>query len=414
MNKMTQKINIPWGAWYGDEDLQLNFPDSWQIEKFNILDSTPIKNRDIIKNKLQNPIGTEPLSKIASHKTTAAIVVDDISRPTKAEPIVKIILEILNDSGISDENITLIFAIGAHRPMNRIDYIKKLGPEITERLNIENHHPYENLVNLGTSSLGTPIFLNKTYYEADVKIALSSVLPHPLAGFGGGAKIILPGISGIETLEANHQAGVRGIGIGWGIISDLRRDIEEVCEKAGLDFSINVVPTLRRETAGLFAGHYIDAHRSAVEFATKIYATKVPPNFKADICLLNLYPEDTELSQATKALSIVLSTTKLIKRGGAVIFLTASTEGRGYHSLLAETGSKLYENWSNTILWKAAIRKNHFGIFSPNINEADVFHFYPKNTIFHRNFDAMVKELGGLYGNNPRVALFPCSMHLTN
>ncbi len=411
---MAKIIEIPWSAWYGDEDLQLEFPDSWQIEKFEIVNSKPINDTEKIKKSLNNPINSKPLGEISRNKETAVIVIDDISRPTKAERILKNILEILNQSGIKDENITLIFAIGAHRPMNRIDFIKKVGSEIVERLNIENHHPYENLINLGESSLGTPILLNKTYYEADIKIALSSVLPHPLAGFGGGAKIILPGICGIETLEANHKAGVRGIGIGWGIISDLRNDIEDVCKKAGLDFSINVVPTMKRNTAGIFAGHYIDSHRKATQFARKIYATKVPQHVKSDICFLNLYPEDTELTQATKALSIVLSTTKLVRRGGAVVFLTASTEGRGYHSLLAETGSRLYENWEHTILWKAAIRKNNFGIFSPNLSEADIFHFYPEDTIFHTKFKDMIENLEGLYGRSPYAVIFPCSMHLTS
>lgn len=411
---MSQTYKIPWRAWYGDTDLELKFPDSWQVNKFNIVKTEPINDIEVIRKRIQNPVGTPRLSKISSNKNNAVIVVDDISRPTKGEKIIKVILSILNQSGISDENITLIFAIGAHRPMNRIDYLKKVGYEIVERINIENHHPYENLVDLGKSSLGTPIFLNKTYYQADIKIALSSVLPHPLAGFGGGAKIILPGICGIDTLEANHQAGVRGIGIGWGIITDLRRDIEEVCKKAGLDFSINTVCNMKRDTAGIFAGHYIDAHRKAVQCAKIIYSTKVPPKLKSDICFLNLYPEDTELTQATKALSIILSTTKLVKRGGSIIFLTASTEGRGYHSLLAETGSRLYENWGNTILWKAAIRKNNFGIYSPNLNEKDIFHFYPKETIFNRDFNEMLEYLERIHGKSPHASLFPCSMHLTN
>ena len=410
---MTQSYKVPWGAWYLDTELPLEFPDSWQIKKFEIEHPRPIEDINIIEEKLNNPFGTQSLEKIARDKDTAAIVIDDISRPTKAENILKIILNQLNQSSISDENINIIFAIGAHRPMDRKDFTKKVGEEIVDRINIENHHPYENLVDLGKSNLGTPIFLNKTYYEADIKIALGAVLPHPLAGFGGGAKIILPGISGIETLEGNHKAGVRGIGIGWGIITELRREIEEVCKKAGLDFSINIVPTIDREFGGIFAGHYIDAHRKAVEFAKKIYTTKVPTNMNSDICFINMYPEDTELSQATKALSIVLSTTKLIKRGGTVIILTASTEGRGFHSLLAETGSRLYENWGDTILWKAAIRKNKFGIFSPNLSKQDIFHFYPGNTMFWKKFDDMIYKLEKLYGKSPRVSLFPCSMHLT-
>ena len=119
-------------------------------------------------------------------------------------------------AGITNDNITLIYALGAHRPINRQDSIKKVGLKIIDKIKIENHHPYENLVYIGDSYKATPIYLNKTYYDAEVKVAIGSVIPHPLAGYGGGAKVVLPGLCGIQTLEANHEAGVRGIGIGLG------------------------------------------------------------------------------------------------------------------------------------------------------------------------------------------------------
>ena len=106
-----------------------------------------------------------------------------------------------------------------------------------DKIKYENHHPYENLVYIGDSYKSTPIYINKTYYDAEVKIAIGSVVPHPLAGYGGGAKVVLPGLCGIQTLEANHKAGIRGIGVGLGIVTELRKDIEDTCKKVGLDFS---------------------------------------------------------------------------------------------------------------------------------------------------------------------------------
>lgn len=362
-----------------------------------------------IKQRLHNPIGTLTLKELAKNKKDAVVVVEDISRPTMLEPILKVVLADLNEVGIEDDQITLIYALGGHRPMMKHDSIKKLGKEICDRINIENHHPYENTFYIGKSKKGTPIYLNKTYHDADLKISIGTLVPHPLAGFGGGAKVILPGICGIQTLEANHQAGVRGIGIGLGIVSELRKDIESACHKAGLDFSINVVSNMDRKIAGIFAGHFIKAHREAMRVAKETFATSLPPKLKLDIGFFNLYPEDTEFSQALKGLNFYLSAKRFIKREGAVILMTAATEGRGFHSLQGETGAKLYQNWGESIIFKAVLRKMKFGIFCPNINQYDVFHYYPKTTIFTKSFKEMVKKLERLYGKSVKAGIFPSS-----
>lgn len=408
---MVQIFKIPWAAWYGDGDFNLEFPDSWDIKFFGMKDAKELSQKEIEK-AIDKPIGTPTLQKIAGGKRNAVIVVEDISRPSRLEYILNVIINQLNDAGIKDDKIILIYALGAHRPMNRQDSIKKVGLNIVERIKIENHHPYENLVYLGNSKKGTPIYLNKTYHNAEIKIAIGSVLPHPLAGFGGGAKIILPGVCGIQTLEENHKAGVRGIGIGLGIVTDLRKDIEDVCEKVGLDFTVNIVSTMKRGFAGVFAGHYIEAHRKAMELAKEIYNTKLPPNLNLDIGFFNLYPEDTELSQALKGLNFYLSSKRFIKRGGAIILLTAASEGRGFHSLQGETGGKLYQNWGETIIFKGVLKKMKFGIFSPNINKADVLHYYPESTIFRKNFNDMIKELEIIYGKSLKAGIFPCSIQL--
>ncbi|MHA1798761.1 MAG: lactate racemase domain-containing protein [Candidatus Helarchaeota archaeon] len=410
---MTQEFKIPWGAWSGKEEKIISFPDSWKINFFEMKKTKEITKLNEIEKNLSDTIGTPEIEELAQRKKNAVIVVDDISRPTKARPIINLLLKKLNDSGISDKNITIIGAVGAHRPMNKDDFEKKIGQEALDRVNVENHHPYENLVYVGKSKLGTPIYVNKTYYEKELKIAVSSVIPHPLAGFGGGAKIILPGICGIQTLEANHQAGIRGIGVGLGFVTELRKDIEEVCSKVGLDFSINIVTTINRGYAGIFAGHFIDAHRKAMELANEVYFTEVPRKVKYDVGFFNMYPEDTELSQSIKGFNTVLNTGRILHRRSSIIFTTASTEGRGYHSLLGETGAKLYQNWGNSVVWSALIQKRNFGVISPNITKNDVFHYYARTSIFHKEFDAMIKNLEEIHGDSPSACIFPTSIQLT-
>jgi len=408
---MVQTFKIPWAAWYGDEDFTLELPDSWDVKVFNMKNAKEISQKDI-EIALNNSVGTPPLIELAKGKQNAIIVVEDISRPTPMENILKIIINQLNTAGIEDEKISILSALGAHRPMHRQDFIKKVGISIVDRVNIENHHPYENLIFIGDSEKGTPIYLNKSYHDADLKIAIGTVLPHPLAGFGGGAKIILPGICGIQTLEANHQAGVRGIGGGIGFITELRKDIEDVCTKVGLDFSINVVSTLKRGIAGVYAGHFIDAHRKAIELTKEVYSTELPPDLNLDIGFFNLYPEDTELNQFTKGFNLLMSSRNFIKVKGAVVLLTACSEGRGFHSLLGETGARLYQNWGDSILFKGKLKRKTFGIFSPNLNQADIKHFFPSRTIFRKDFNEMVAALEEQYGTSPKVGIFPCSNQL--
>ena len=408
---MVQIFNIPWAAWYGDKSIQLEFPDTWDVHVFEMEDTSELSQADL-KKALDNPIGTPTILELAKGKKNAVIAVEDISRPTQVETVLEFVLNQLNMAGITDDNITLIFAVGAHRPMHRLDLIKKIGAKNSDRINVENHHPYENLVYIGESSKQTPIFLNKTYYNAEIKISISSVVPHPLAGFGGGAKVVLPGLCGIQTLEANHKAGVRGIGIGLGIVTELRKDIEETCKLAGLDFSINIIPTMNRKIGGIFAGDFIKAHRAAMEFAKKVYSTNLPPDLRLDIGFFNLYPEDTELSQALKGLNFLLKLNTIIKTEGAVVIMTAASEGRGFHSLLGESGAKLYKNWGEGIIFKTVLKKKRFGIFSQNINKSDVFHYYPKTTIFKTNFQDLVRELENIYGNSPKVGIFPSSNQL--
>jgi len=413
----SNPIQIPWGAWYlQPESLMLNFPSRWTIQSFTTKNSPSIQNTlDIIKSAITNPIGTPPLSEMAKGKQSIAIVIEDISRPSKLDTTLNAVFNELEKAGIHRDQITIIGAIGAHRPMTREDYIKKLSKEIWQSVNIENHHPYENLIYLGESKTGTPIHVNKTYYEADLKIAIGTVIPHPLAGFGGGAKLILPGISGIETLLGNHQAGVRGIGIGLGIVSELRKDIEDVCKKVGLDFSINLVSNPNREISGIFAGDYIQAHRKAVDFAKDVYSFPLPKLKKedqADIAFFNLYPEDLEFTQSIKWINLFLLCSSLLKRNAPCVIMTACPEGRGFHSLSGETGSKMFQNWSENPVIGSLLSKRKLLVFSPNLSKYDVYHSYSKETLLFHEFSDLINFIQIELPENAKAALFPNSLSL--
>jgi len=409
---MVQSFKIPWAAWRDPKFLELTFPDSWDVSacRMNGADG-PILSDKEIKQSIINPIGTLKISELALGKDTVVIVVDDMTRTTPVSRIIPHVLEELNKVNIDVDQITILLALGAHKPMNRYDCILKLGKDIVDTINIENHHPYENLTNLGESKIGTPIDVNSTYVNSDLKISIGGVIPHPLAGFGGGAKIVLPGVCGIRTLESNHSAGMRGIGAGIGRMTNIRKDIEDIADKVGLDFSVNAILTESGDIAALTSGHFKDAHRKAMEIALQNYSTKFTINNQ--ICFFNLFPEDSELNQASKGFNFLMTApNNIVDRKGSIVLMSSSYEGRGYHSLIAETGAKLYSNMGDSLMWKGFVKRRQVYFFSPNISEPDIYHFFPKSVKLFHIWDNLIKELSKVHGEAPKAALFPCSIQL--
>ena len=406
---MVNEFKIPWAIWREPELLELTFPKAWDIKLFNMNGAGVSElSKDEIRDSILNPISSSKISELANGKENVVIVVDDITRPTQISKILPHVLDELKVANINSEQITILLAIGAHRPMNRQDCIFKLGIDIVNEFRIENHHPYENLKYYGESKIGTPIFLNETYANADLKIAIGGVIPHPLAGFGGGAKIVLPGVCGIDTLEANHKD--KGGGIGK--ITGVRHDIEDIAEKVGLDFSINVIFSETGGIAKIFSGHFKDAHRKAMGFGTQCYATNITLNNQ--IAFFNSYPEDSELNQAQyKAFNFLMTApANFLDENGVIVIMTSSHEGRGYHSLVGETGSRLYKNIGDTPFWKYFIKERDVYLFSPNVNEKDKDHYFPKSVKLFNKWDELIQELLKNYGGGIKVAIVPTSIQL--
>jgi nickel-dependent lactate racemase len=407
---MLNEFNIPWAVWREPEFLELTFPETWDIKLCNMNGSGVSEiSKDEIRESILNPIGTSKISELANGKKNIVIVVDDMTRPTQISKILPHVLDELKVVNIKTEQITILLAIGAHRPMNRQDCILKLGIDIVNEFRIENHHPYENLEYYGESKKGTPIYVNKTYANADLKIAIGGVIPHPLAGFGGGAKIVLPGVCGIDTLEANHKDKAGGIGI----VTGVRRDIEEIAEKVGLDFSINVIFSETGKMAKIFSGHFREAHRKAMEFGKQFYSTKITQNNQ--IAFFNSFPEDSELNQAQyKAFNFLMTApAKFLDQNGVIVIMTSSHEGRGYHSLVGETGSRLYKNVGETKFWEYFIKEREVYLFSPNVNEKDKDHYFPESVKLFKEWTPLIQELDTKFGKSPKVVIIPSSIQMS-
>jgi nickel-dependent lactate racemase len=399
---MTNVVAIPWGAWYGDALHALHFPEGWRVEVYPMRDAFDI-GAEGIAGALAQPIGTAPLAEVAAARRSAAIVVDDLSRPTPADRVLPPLLCLLEEAGVPSPEIRIIVGSGAHRTLVRHDLVKKLGRDVVERYEVLNHNPYENLEDLGVSSRGTPIRVNRFFLDGDLRIGVGCITPHGSAGFGGGAKIIMPGVSGVEALAWNHGRGGLAGGLGDPDGSEQRADMEEIVERVGLDFVVDVVTTARRGIAGVFAGDAVAAHRAGVAFARGVYATPLPQEL-VDIAVCNAYPKDTEFLQAYTALTILESArrtgNRILRPGGTTVITTACSEGRGFHALYG-AGGRLAEARREPLPFD---RMHSAGpiYYSPNLNPMDT-----NGLPMRADWDALIAQLLTIHGHTATVALFP-------
>jgi len=388
-----QKILLPSHAWYGDTDMPLTFPENWDVDVMKFAD-LPVLTDDEMREALASPIGTPTISELAAGSKDAVIIVDDLSRPTPAGRILPHILDELKAGGISESSTLIVMAIGCHRQLTRPDLIRKLGEEIVNTVDVINSEPDDHLVSLGKTSRGTPILVNKFVMECDLKIGVGGIYQHPAMSFGGGAKIILPGVTGYETTRHNHHE-LKGGDHAGNIDNDQRLDTEEVARKAGLNVIVNAIINSKREVVKLFAGDMIEAHRKGVEFARQAYAT--PVSTDADVVIANAYPLDVSLQHAGKGKWPF----KYVRDGAIKIITTAASEGYGYHRLYAR---------ERRVIRERTLDNSDLVLFSPNLTANEAYRNFPMGAIFFNSWDRLMDEVAPRCGNgNVKVAIYPCA-----
>ncbi|MFZ5918221.1 MAG: nickel-dependent lactate racemase [Chloroflexota bacterium] len=397
-------IRVPWQAWYGETEQELTFPDGWQVRLAHMADAPPA-SEDMILEALQRPIGAPPLRELAQGSQKAVIVVEDITRPLDTAAILPAILSELAAGGIRGDDVWITMGLGAHTPMNRPDLIKKLGKSVVEHYAVYQNQPYENLAYLGDTQRGTPVYISRFYLDADLRISLGTVTPHPYAGFGSGAKTVAVGVAGIDTLFANHgraySSGLPTTGKLDG--NDCRDDMEEIARMAGLSFAINGVINSRRQLVGLFAGHQVQAHRAAADLARRVSATELPP--PADVVVFNAYPKDTNLIQSINSLNAAgYDLSRVLKADGTAVLTTAAPEGIGI-IYLESVGMRLYLKLSREMM---GLGKHGAIVFSPNLSYPEVRTFYPDDTLVYNQWPQVERELLARHGKRAWVTVFPC------
>jgi nickel-dependent lactate racemase len=394
-------IELPWGAWLREERLALPLPEGWRVDTAEIRGGPGGAS---LEAALAEPVGAPSIEQLAREGRTAAIAVEDLTRPAPAAPALEAVLARLADGGIPPERVTVVVALGGHAPLRRDELLAKLGDEVVARCDVFNHHPYEDLVDLGTSRGGLPVRINRRFAEADVKLAVGSVVPHPYAGFGGGGKIVLPGVAGIETLEMNHRPAVTGLsGAGLAVVDGnrAREEMEEIALRAGLQAVVNLIPGADRQPVGHVYGHPVAAHRRAVELAREVFATPVAPG--ADAAVLNAYPKDGELLQVGNAFNAYRACRPaLVREGGTVVVTAACPHGRGYHSLHGP-GMRLYRD----PVQREYLDGRELIVFAPTLSEHDVRKSFWSGYAHAGNWEQVLARLAERHPEGGRLVSMP-------
>ncbi len=323
-------------AWYGDEALTLNFPTSWEVEVLGPKDA-PVLSDAHIEKAFAEPISTPRISELAKGKKSAAIVVDDLSRPTPAAKVVPVLLRELVSAGVPKSEIRFVVGGGSHRPLTDEEIAKKIGADIAAAYEATSHDFMGgDLRPLGNLDNGTPLYFNRVVADADFKICVGGIYPHGSVGFGGGAKLIVPGIAGFATMFYFHTfSASRGHAVieRQGGELDHRDVAEQAAGVLGLDVIVNAVLNSRREICGLFVGDYVKAHRKAAHFALDTYGTEIPETSRkeTDLVVLNCYPLDSDPIQTGKA----LWATRYFQNAHKMA-LNPASDGICYHGLFEE------------------------------------------------------------------------------
>jgi len=315
----------------------------FEIDKLNIMSELRqndvkigLTGADEVKRALKEPIGTERLSELVRPGEKTVIITSDVTRPMPSKTVLPSVVDELLKAGLPYEDITIVFALGNHRKQTEDEKKYLVGEDIYNKIKCIDSD-VSKCKKLGITERGTPVEIFDVVADADKRICLGNIEYHYFAGYSGGAKAIMPGVSTKAAIQANHSRMVMNEARA-GAIDDnpVRLDIEDVVKFVPIDFIVNVVLDEKKNIIKAVAGHHVEAHREGCKFLDSLYKAVIPE--KADIVITTPggYPKDINLYQAQKALD---NAKHAVKEGGIVILLAACTEGYG---------EEVFERWVNS------------------------------------------------------------------
>ena len=352
---------------YGDGTVSFEYDEKNVIDVINanIMEETTLSSEEVIKNAVENPIGTPKLEEMVTPQSKVVLAIGDKTRLwTKQSLMIKVIMEKLGEIGVPDENVTIISCVGGHPSQTPEEIEAAVGADMMKRVKEIEHNSYADddyFTYLGTTKMGTPVYINKIAQDADCLILLGGVVYHFLAGFGGGRKMVLPGLCSQKTIIANHIHSL-GPNLGDGTSPFVKvgamddsnpfaADMMEASKMAEPEFIVNVVVNDDGKITHAFAGDMVEAHQKAVEVI--IERDGVPVKELADMAIVSGggYPKDINLYQSTKPM---VNAAGGLKDHGIMILLHEERDGVGHADM-----EKMLVEMDTTLEREKYLRENY-------------------------------------------------------
>ncbi len=401
-----QRVMVRVNEHYGDNLIPLEFPESWKIQRVDMAcQGTPPMTDEEIREALDNALGAPNISEQARGKKGRIVVTcDDLSRPTPAYRVFPFIIEQLHEAGVSDSQIFVLGSFGCHHPMNLDAFARKLGEEAVAKYDCVNHDPFLNFENLGRTSRGTPLLVNREFATADLRICISGVKKHRWAGAGGGGKAVIPGVSSMDTIFYNHGV-IEGHRpekrrIWWIRENPERLDMQEAARIVGLNVSVNCVYNDSRRLIGLYAGHVDDAWREAVKTCYRAHDSRTAP--ESDVVVVNAYPQadqDIDWWGAQESL----------REGGTTIAVHHFAMGSALLHYMSEQAGAPWRRMQGypSKRWPVEQAGNII-VYTNRLSRRQLLG-YDDRVEWSTNWGEVLERLSKLHGEDASVAIYPCA-----
>lgn len=309
---------------YGQEKRYFKAPPDWNVRTFAAFqDHYEQKDPALLtRHALNHPIRSAPLKEHVSSSNTVAILIEDQTRYSPKKFILRTLLEVLDEAGVPPENVCVVLALGTHRGLSREEMEEVYGKETVNDFEFINHDCYApDLVPVATLKTGTPVKINRRVYDASFKIGIGSIFPHPMNGFGGGGKILFPGVANFEAILEHHLRYAFRDESELGKIqgNPFYEEISTLAKAGGLDFIINSVLDHNDQLYDLVCGDPIEAHRVGIERCRGIISQRFQK--KADLTIISAFP----YTEGTQLMKPFAPATLITKKGGGIILVARCT-----------------------------------------------------------------------------------------
>ncbi|OQY27152.1 MAG: hypothetical protein B6244_11480 [Candidatus Cloacimonetes bacterium 4572_55] len=342
---------------YGKSEITLKIADETSVRILNKELAPPLASvSETLRAAMSNPIGSPPFHNLFRETDRVVILIPDVTRKAGLRQVLPVLLTELEKLGISRYQVVLLVALGMHRLMSRDELTSMIGKETLDRHQVIQHdcHSIADNAHLGVTERGSPIVINRLALPPNKVVVVGSITHHYFSGFGGGAKMLCPGVAGFDSILATHRLTLDPNSPDYfhtcckpGILdgNPVREEIERIGEQVPPAFLINTVLSPEGGIIALFAGHWQKAFRQGCRYVSRHF--EIPIDRRAD-CVIAAgggFPKDMNLIQSHKGMEYA---TNALKPGGSLLYLAECRDGVGSETFLpwfeAETCEEMFDN----------------------------------------------------------------------